>query len=504
MAAAVISSLVFCLIILFISHKVVYNLYFHPLARFPGPSLWCASRIPYLWKLCRGKLPGKIRAYHDKYGPVVRIAPDELSFDDPAAWREIYSDQTLDQPSLCKTKPTGSFMENLIFAHAEIQPRMRDALHLALSEASVDKYEPIVTRVIDRLVAKLKSSLPKKKDDSSTLNIVRCLELASFDIAAEVVCGGSVEGLESGEGNIVLEYALSCKEKLIATVITFYPFLAFLSPLLFLSSAKSTAIQLFKRKTTERLSRYQETSSGKQGQPDVLGSILQSQASEKLPVTALEQTSVELVTSGSGPIVAVLIGTLNYLLRNPSKYDHLIQEIRGSFKRETDINGSAIRSLPYLHAVVTEGLRIAPPVPDGLRRVVSAGGLAVAGCSVPPKTIVSTGCWVQFMNPRNFACPEEFVPERWLHAKGTGGIGGRTIVDTANKDAFYPFGLGARQCLGEPLAWLELKLALARLLWNFDISISSGKSLPVWAEQDVFWCWNVQPMEVSLRLCRRF
>ncbi|EAU35830.1 predicted protein [Aspergillus terreus NIH2624] len=455
MATAIISSLAFCLIILSISHKVVYNLYFHPLARFPGPSLWCASRIPYLWKLCRGKLPGKIRAYHDKYGPVVRIAPDELSFDDPAAWREIYLDQTLEQPSRRRTKPTGLFMENLIVAHPETQPP-------------------------------------------------RCLELASFDIAAEVIWGSSFECLEGGQGNVVVDYALSRKERLIAMALTFYPFLAFLSPLLSLSSTRTTTLQLFRRKTTERISKHQATSSGQQSQPDVLGSILQSRASETLPVTALEQTPVELVMDGGGPIAAVLIGTLNNLLRNPSKYDYLVQEVRGSFKRETDINGSATRPLPYLHAVVTEGLRIAPPFPDGVRRVVPAGGITVAGCPVPPKTVVSTGCWVQFMNPRNFACPEEFVPERWLHAKGAGAIGGRTIVDTANKDAFYPFGLGARQCLGEPLAWLELKLTLARLLWNFDISIPPEKTLPVWGEQDVFWTWNVQPMEVSLRLCRRF
>lgn len=483
---------------------MVYNLYFHPLARFPGPSLWCASRIPYLWKLCRGKLPGKIRAYHDKYGPVVRIAPDELSFDDPAAWREIYLDQTLEQPSRRRTKPTGLFMENLIVAHPGTQPRMRDALDLAFSEASVDKYEPIVTRAIDRLIAKLKSSITKKNDGASALNIARCLELASFDIAAEVVWGSSFECLEGGQGNLVVDYALSRKERFIAMVLTFYPFLAFLSPVLSLSSTRTTTLQLFRRKTTERISKHQATSSGQQSQPDVLGSILQSGASETLPVTALEQTPVELVMDGGGPIAAVLIGTLNYLLRNPSKYDYLVQEVRGSFKRETDINGSATRPLPYLHAVVTEGLRIAPPFPDGVRRVVPAGGITVAGCSVPPKTVVSTGCWVQFMNPRNFACPEEFVPERWLHAKGAGAIGGRTIVDTANKDAFYPFGLGARQCLGEPLAWLELKLTLARLLWNFDISIPPEKTLPVWGEQDVFWTWNVQPMEVSLRLCRRF
>lgn len=92
---------------------MVYNLYFHPLARFPGPSVWCALRLPFLKTILSGKLPYAVKAYHDQYGPVVRVAPDELSFNDSAAWRDIYLKQTLDRPPQWGAKPPGIEAENL-------------------------------------------------------------------------------------------------------------------------------------------------------------------------------------------------------------------------------------------------------------------------------------------------------------------------------------------------------------------------------------------------------
>ncbi|KAL8665270.1 MAG: hypothetical protein Q9168_007733 [Polycauliona sp. 1 TL-2023] len=71
--------------------KVIYNLRFHPLARFPGPTLWAVSRIPYALTLLKGDLTQRTKELHDRYGHVVRLAPNELSFVDPQAWQDIYT-----------------------------------------------------------------------------------------------------------------------------------------------------------------------------------------------------------------------------------------------------------------------------------------------------------------------------------------------------------------------------------------------------------------------------
>ena len=64
-------------------------LFFHPLSKFPGPKVWAVSRVPYVYYMWTGKLAHKIRAFHEEYGPAIRLAPDELSFIDPPACKDI-------------------------------------------------------------------------------------------------------------------------------------------------------------------------------------------------------------------------------------------------------------------------------------------------------------------------------------------------------------------------------------------------------------------------------
>lgn len=58
--------------------------------RYPGPKLWALSRLPYAYACATGHGHLKLLALHKKYGDIVRVAPDELSFSSPDAWKEIY------------------------------------------------------------------------------------------------------------------------------------------------------------------------------------------------------------------------------------------------------------------------------------------------------------------------------------------------------------------------------------------------------------------------------
>ncbi len=61
-----------------------------PLRSYPGPFLWKYSRLPYTWYLFRCTLPWKIHQLHEQYGPIVRLAPNELSYISFEAWNDIY------------------------------------------------------------------------------------------------------------------------------------------------------------------------------------------------------------------------------------------------------------------------------------------------------------------------------------------------------------------------------------------------------------------------------
>jgi hypothetical protein len=84
--------ILFCSWILFHVGQVVYRLFFHPLAKFPGPKLAAASFLVegYYDVIKRGKYCHKIAEYHQKYGPIVRINPQELHIFDPSYFDNIY------------------------------------------------------------------------------------------------------------------------------------------------------------------------------------------------------------------------------------------------------------------------------------------------------------------------------------------------------------------------------------------------------------------------------
>lgn len=82
---------------------VIYRLYFSPIAKFPGPKLaaathWYQAYYDLLAERHGGKFLFEIKRMHDKYGPIVRITPDELHIDDPEYWHVIYCNSTSARP----------------------------------------------------------------------------------------------------------------------------------------------------------------------------------------------------------------------------------------------------------------------------------------------------------------------------------------------------------------------------------------------------------------------
>ena len=165
-----------------------------------------------------------------------------------------------------------------------------------------------------------------------------------------------------------------------------------------------------------------------------------------------------MVVAGSETTATTLSGVTYYLGRTPHAYAKLSEEVRSAFQSYEAINGRSTESLPYLKAVIEEGLRIFPPVPIGLPRV--SPGEFVDGHFVPQGTIVFVSSWAATHSEANFHKPFDFIPERWL--------------DKATKDhlaASQPFSLGNRVCLGRNLAYLELRIILAKVFFTYDFKL---------------------------------
>lgn len=84
-----------------VSH-ICYNVFFHPLRKFPGPFWMGASRISYCYRLMTGRLPFDVLELHRRYGEVVRIGPDELVFANAQAWKDIIGHRGPGEPEMMK------------------------------------------------------------------------------------------------------------------------------------------------------------------------------------------------------------------------------------------------------------------------------------------------------------------------------------------------------------------------------------------------------------------
>lgn len=76
-------------VVLHVVWNIIFNIYLHPLSSCPGPLICKISRIPYWISTFRGRQIYFMKGLHDKYGPVLRFSPNELSFTNAQAWKDI-------------------------------------------------------------------------------------------------------------------------------------------------------------------------------------------------------------------------------------------------------------------------------------------------------------------------------------------------------------------------------------------------------------------------------
>ena len=87
------------------------------------------------------------------------------------------------------------------------------------------------------------------------------------------------------------------------------------------------------------------------------------------------------------------------------------------------------------------------------------------------------------------------MPERWLPQNPASP----SEFDSDNRKVFHPFGLGSRNCIGQNLAWVELRLILGLVLWNFDITLPIGSSGLDLAKLKTFRFWEKKTIDVLLK-----
>ncbi|KAF2404512.1 cytochrome P450 [Trichodelitschia bisporula] len=457
-------------VVLYFVGLAVYRLTFHPLAKYPGPWLNAISPIPGIISLLRGRLPLETKLMHDKYGPVVRVSPMELSFNGAQAWEDIYGHRQglknmhKDPIHVGSVDPIPG-VTTLTMADDANHARQRRALAYSFSQKALLEQEYIVQGFVDTLIEKL--SL--RADAGTPINMVDWLNFTTFDIIGDLAFGEPFgclkdEMFHDWVSLIFDTIKIGAIEQATRRFATAgQPFQNFLVSMIPAAWRQRRRLHLVKsqEKVLRRLANE------KTEHRDFIWYILQQREKHDLKQDEIIVNGALFIVAGSETTANLLSGLIARLVWNPDKLAKLVAELRSTFKSDKEITSEAVKQLPYFQACIEEGLRIHPPVPAGLLRTVPSGGAFIDGNWVVEGTSVAVTGWAASHNPASFRDPDAFIPERWLDE----------AYASDNKKGMQPFSLGPRGCIGRH--YMEMRVILARLLWNFDIESTDGA-----------WRWN--------------
>lgn len=178
--------------------EAVYNVFFHPLRAFPGPLLWRAFRLPYVRRAVQGRLATDMVAMHENYGPVVRIAPDELAFAHASVWRDVMSGKQELQKWAEYYQVQDRQPVNIMFAPADEHAVMRRAMSVGFSDRVLREMEPTIQKGTGLFMRRLRDQC-KLPGAEGEVDISAWYNFATFDLIGEVVMGESYGCLENGD-----------------------------------------------------------------------------------------------------------------------------------------------------------------------------------------------------------------------------------------------------------------------------------------------------------------
>ncbi|KAF5585292.1 cytochrome P450 monooxygenase [Fusarium pseudocircinatum] len=421
---------------------LLWRLYNDPLGHIPGPLVARFTPIWLWWLTWTGVECRVIDRLHKKYGPVVRIAPNEVDVSDGAALSLIYI-------------KNGGYMKSPIYRNYDVNgfetifsaldpahraPRAK-AVAPMFAHQRIAKGKPDVDKVLDAFVAEME----RRKDEANgvpldVLNLCRALAL---DTVTVYLFGECFHGI-SNDRLRVTEFINNfvAGGRFFYLPGWFYDFVDHWS-------AKLDKKKLLVAQSTDMIQEYatqvvdRSIVEEKDVEPETFQGRLLAAGISREEAIAQVVDVMFAGTDAAGTTMAILCWNL---AQHPEKYDRVYKEVI----ENTELDA---QSLPYLTGVVKESLRLSMANPTRFPRIVPPGGMQVPGLpNIPPGTSVGAGAFMLHHNPEVFPNPRQFMPERWLNPS-----------QEMLRDSFY-FGAGSRQCIARNLASAGLWWAAEALI----------------------------------------
>ncbi|KAK3321913.1 cytochrome P450 [Apodospora peruviana] len=477
---------------------VTYNIHFHRLSKYPGPAYAAVTDMVYCYVVASGNILPWLEAQHKKYGHGVRIGPDRLSFIHHDAWKDIYSHRPGG-----KIKPNNKdprFYDLNFNGHPSIVTELDDTEHArvrrvfshAFSDKALKSQQGLLIKYVDQLVSNIQRDLAQNPD--TIFDAVKLYNFTTFDIMGDLTFGESLSLLQTSSYSEWVKTVFASIR--MVSMITFFKEYRWLGKIFALIEPPFSrrAGEKHLAHSVERVNHRLEKRDREDHQPDIWTLVLQQPEGDRLLTPAQMHANASIfMLAGTETTATLLSGVTFFLLKNPDKMRLLVDEIRGAFASDDQLTIEGLQKLKYLTACLEEGMRCYPPVPSPLFRVTPEEGNIICGDRVPGNIRVSVAPLATFKSPLNFKDPEEFIPERWLP--------GSEYYYVDHREAMQPFSVGPRNCLGQNLAYHEMRLILAKVLWNFDLSLCQESEN--WQIQKCYMLWEKGPLLVEMKARRQ-
>ncbi|KAE8361743.1 cytochrome P450 [Aspergillus caelatus] len=474
------SLLVLCLWIISRVLVIIYRLAWHPLARFPGPKFAAATSAYefYFDAIKGGQYTFEIGHMHRKYGPIVRISPNELHINDPGFIEELYPGPG--KPRDKYAYATGQFgiPDSVFGAVSHDTHRMRrGALSPFFSKAAVTKVEPIIYSAVDKLISRIEEVV----ESSGFVDLTMAFSCMTTDIVTQYAFAESSRFLENPTFTpnfheaILAGTRMGCWARhfpILFPVLRSIPIdiLSKISPetglfLRWQESMKKKVFEIWQEQSALPIKHNNITQSG--------STIFHNLFHAKIPDTEkhpsrMWQEGQIVIGAGTETTAWTLAATTFFILDNPNILSNLRKELATYMPNSYEKPSCReLEALPYLNAVIQEGLRLSYGVATRLQRINSKSpmifrqkqtddAIGEKAWEIPTGTPVGMTAALVHVNPELFHHPHEFRPERWLGPDGQPHRGLDKYI--------LSFSRGSRQCIGINLAYSELYMGIGILI----------------------------------------
>ncbi|EOO00667.1 putative pisatin demethylase protein [Phaeoacremonium minimum UCRPA7] len=417
--------------------RLLYKRYASPLRKYPGP--WLAS-VSRLWKVlstASTRTHLDHIALHKKYGPIVRIAPDEVSVSSPEAARLLLSaGKRFYKTDFYGVFPPPENPDIFTEVREDVHAQKKKVANVPYSMAAMQQLSPFIDDTIEVLMHKLDGIANASQGiqdfaKGPVLDLGNWLHWFAFDVLGEVAFSRSFGFLDQGRDvdNAIKTIDDSQRYNGIVGQVPFMDHLLRRNPLWKLIPSLDTKNALITRMALEELGRrkpFDKESEGKwrggDGRQDLLASLIKGHLKdpERFREGDVFAVAHGAIFAGSDSTASTMQSFFWHVLADARVYASLQDEIQSAVKSGTipptgNISWNESQQLPYFQACLKEAMRVRPAVGLNITRRVPPEGAEVDGQFFPGGVSIAVNGWVLHRDRPTFGNDADvYRPERWL------------------------------------------------------------------------------------------